>query len=147
MELIITCPPGALPVEEEEEEEESSSNDDDDGGTCPSEKRATRKCTLTFPGHHSSVLYTSQLVYHEKGDMKKSRHRHKSDESKIKFADPSGNMSRGHKSMPIFQQKIPERFASNIETDGDSSQKPSFGCGFEDDDFTGLEDESPAIST
>jgi len=78
--------------------------------------------------------------------MKKSRHRHKSDESKIKN-DQSGKMRRLHQSMPIFQQKTTQRFVPNLETDGDSLQKPSFGCGFEDDDFTGLEDESPAIST
>ena len=146
MEQIITCPPGPLPVGDEEEEEESSSNDDDDLKSCPAEKRATKKKNMIFSGPHVQCDYTKQLVYHERVDMKKSsRHRHKSDESKSKnqFSD----MKRGHKSMPVFERKISEKSLSTIDSDGDTPPKPCFGVGFEGDDFTGLEDESPAITT
>ena len=154
MEAMITCPPGDLPIEEEELDEESPSSDgeddnDGDDEMCPSEKRSTRKHTYNFPGPHMNVRFTRQLIYHERTDMKKSsRHRHKSDENKVSRVDELvSDMRRGHKSMPIFQQKIARAKTPDGNLPSDRSQKPSFGCGFEGDDFTGLEDESPAISS
>ena len=137
----------------EDEEDFSSEDEDEDGKECPAEMRSTKKSTRNFHGPHMDVIYTKQLIYHEKNDMRKSsRHRHKSDESKnnmFLFDDLFGEMRRG-KSMPLFKDTgvIESSFVADaIEAPQSLSQKPSFGCGAEGDDFTGLEDESPALNS
>ena len=143
-------------------EESSSSNEEDDDDEeevveCPVEKRATRKRTFSFPGSHMHVMYTKQLVYHERSDMKKSpKGRKRSDSCGNKPAssvdeEKSVDIRRG-RSMPAMQE-IQEELSPNTsgedeekKTNGDVTPvRPTFGCGDVDDDFTGLEDESPAI--
>ena len=142
--MLVTRP---LRSKSDDLDQDDSFSSDEDDKDYPLEKRATRKKTRNFPGQHIKVVYTEQMVYDNRHDMKLLRCRHKSDEFKRKLPrleEPVGDIRRG-KSMPVIQQDIqvdavPQEKSEDVFP---LNSKPTFGCGVEDDDFTGLEDEPP----
>nr|CAB3264798.1 6-phosphofructo-2-kinase/fructose-2,6-bisphosphatase 1 [Phallusia mammillata] len=135
---------------------EDTSSEDDlvpdlKGGTMPATERER---TFSFPGSQVKLKISKHLVYHHKSRKRKiSRSRHRSDSmsdmAESKTLSVQGDIRRGV-SMPLLSQCIVEEIsAENAESyyndDSKDGEKPSFGCGIEGDDYTGLEDEPPPL--
>lgn len=125
--------------------EETSSEED------PTEEDAQskeRERTFSFPGSNVKLKISKHLVYHHKSKKRRlARSRHRSDSMSEMVASQarsaSGDIRRGV-SMPLLSQCIVEEVPGESCYENEESMKnnkPSFDCGIEGDDYTGLEDD------